>query len=341
MKLDARRVEAFLDAPGACNVVLLFGDDIGLMRERSNRLIQAIAGALNDPFRVSDLDNRDGFSRISEEMSSRSLMGGRRVVRIREVTDSALAAVSAVLGQKGDTLLVLEAPTLNSRSKLRGVLDRAPDAVTIGCYPLEAAALDQVVVTTLARFGVTVEADARTWLAGQLGVDQAVTRSELGKLALLVGDAGRVDLAAAQMSVGDLAGLSLEDALFAATAGDVVEADRALELAMAEGVAAVGVLRAGLYHLQKLQRARAAMMQGISASEAARGARSPVFFQRQAAFVQALRLWSDEDLHGACTRLWEAERLCKQTGSPAETIGRSAILGLAQRAALARRRDSR
>ncbi len=338
MKLDARRVEAFLDAPGACNVVLLFGDDIGLMRERSNRLIHAIAGALDDPFRVSDLE-REAVGRIAEEMSNRSLMGGRRVVRIRDVTESALSAVTAVLGQKGDTLLVLEASSLNSRSKLRGALDRAPDAVTIGCYPLDAAALDQVIVATLARFGVTVEADARTWLAGQLGVDQAVTRSELGKLALFVGDAGRVDLAAAQMSVGDLAGLSLEDALFAATAGNVIEADRALELAVAEGATAVGVLRAALYHLQKLQRARAAMMQGISASEAARAARPPVFFQRQPAFVQALRLWSDEDLQGACSRLWEAERLCKRTGSPADTICRSAILGLAQRAALSRRRE--
>jgi len=337
VKLEARRVEAFLDAPGTCRVALLFGNDSGLIRERSNRLVVAVAGTLDDPFRVSDLD-RESMGRIAEETGSRSLMGGRRVVRVRDVTDSALSAVTAALGQKVEALLVLEGPSLTTRSKLRGMLERAPDAVTIGCYPLDGAALEQVVVATLTGFGVTVESDARTWLAGQLGVDQAVTRSELGKLALFVGQGGRVDLAAAQMSVGDLAGLSLDDALFAATAGDVVETDRALELAVAEGVSPVGVLRSGLFHLQRLQRTRSAMMHGVSASEAARAAKPPVFYQHQAAFVQALRLWSDEDLQGACSRLWEAERLCKRTGTPAETICRSAVLGLAQRAALARRR---
>ena len=165
-----------------------------------------------------------------------------------------------------------------------------------------------------------------------------MTRAELEKLALFVGAGGRVDLAAAQECVGDLAGLSLDDALFAATAGDVAATDRALELAMAEGANAVGVLRAMLMHLQRLQRARATVALGASASEAAKAARPPVFFRREAAFVQALRLWSEDALRLICGRVWEAERACKRTGSPAETLCRSVVLGIAQRAAAARRR---
>lgn len=336
MKIETRRVEAFLDSPGTCNVVLLHGDDVGLIRERAERLTHAVVGNINDPFRISDFD-RESVGRIIEEMTSRSLVGGRRVVRVRDVTDSALSAVSGVLGQTNEALLVLEAPSLTARSKLRGLLERAADAVSIGCFQLEGATLEQVISTTLSRYGVTVENDARAWLAGQLGVDQAVTRSELGKLALYVGDGGRVDLAAAQVSIGDAAGLSLDDALFAATAGDVKEADRALELAVAEGASPVGILRAGLYHLQRLQRGRLTMIAGASISEAARSVKPPVFYQRQGTFMQALRVWTDEELQSACNRFWEAERACKRTGTPADTICRSAVLGLAQRAAVARR----
>ncbi len=107
---------------------------------------------------------------------------------------------------------------------------------------------------------------------------------ELEKLALYVGPGGRVDLDAAMACVGDLAGLSLDDALFAATEGDVALADRALELAMAEGAAPVGVLRAGLMHLQRLHRARLAMDDGLSAADAAKAARPPVFFRRVGGF---------------------------------------------------------
>jgi DNA polymerase-3 subunit delta len=147
-----------------------------------------------------------------------------------------------------------------------------------------------------------------------------------------------VDLEAARVSVGDLAGLSMEDAMFAATVGDIAGTDRALELAMAEGATSVGVLRQALMHLQRMHRVRLSMDSGLSAGEAVKSARPPIFFKRESAFAQALGLWSAEALQAACQRVWDAERACKRTNAPDEALARSAVLGLAQRAAIARRR---
>ena len=135
-----------------------------------------------------------------------------------------------------------------------------------------------------------------------------------------------------------LAGLSMDDALFAATAGDVGVADRALEVAIAEGTAPVGVLRAAMLHLQRLHRVRLVMEEtGVSASDAARTARPPVFFKRSAAFTRALGLWPAVSLSGALAFLSDAERACKRTGAPDDQICRNAVLTLARRAAGARR----
>ena len=337
MKLDARQIERFLLDPGAARVVLLHGEDVGLIRDRASRLVRAVAGASDDPFRVAELD-RDGFGRIAEEMASLSLTGGRRVVRVREAGEAVTGAVQAVLGGNAPGLLVLEAAGLTSRGKLRSLVERAGDGAAIACYALEGRALEQTIRSTLAGFEVTVEADALAWLSGQLGADQAVTVCEVEKLAIYVGRGGTADLTAARVCVGDLSGLSLEDALYAATSGDVAEADRALELAMAEGAAPVGVLRAALIHLQRLQRAAAEMTGGLSAGEAAKTVRPPLYFKRESGFVRALGLWGPQALEQANVRIWEAERACKRTGSPTEAISRSAVLGLAQRAAAARRR---
>lgn len=44
-KLDARKLPGFLAAPpGECRVVLLVGDDAGLITERAAQLIRAVAG---------------------------------------------------------------------------------------------------------------------------------------------------------------------------------------------------------------------------------------------------------------------------------------------------------
>ena len=337
MKLDARRVEAFLRDPGSARVVLLYGEDSGLIRERAGRLVRAVAGSLDDPFRVTEL-GREGYAAIGDEMGSMSLMGGRRVVRVREAGDGAVGVVKAVLAGRAPGFLVLEGVGLTGSSKLRTAVEQAADGAAIACYPLDGRAVAELVRTTLATVGVSVEDDALAWLSGQLGADQAVTRAEIEKLALYAGPGGQVDLTAARLCVGDLAGLSLDDALFAATSGDVVAADRALELAMAEGAAPVQVVRAALGHLQRLQRVRAAMAAGLSAGEATKAARPPVFFKRQGAFAQALGIWSEAALEQACVRMWEAERACKRTGLPAETVSRNAVVGLAQRGAAARRR---
>ena len=337
MKLEPRGVEAFLRDPGAHRAALLYGDDVGLIRERGRRLTTAVAGTADDPFRVSELE-RETASRMANELASPPLTGGRRAVRARDIGDGALAAVQAALEVGGSGFLILEAPGLPARSRLRALIERAPEAVAIACYPLDGAALAEEIRSGLQARGVAADAETVRWLATRLGGDLAVTHRELEKLALYAGPDARVDMDAALACVGDLAGLSLDDALFAATAGDVAGTDRSLEIALGEGAAAVAVLRTALLHLQRLHRARLAMAEGSSLADAARSARPPVFFRREPAFRKALAAWTEAALEASSTRLSDAERACKRTGAPAETICRSAVLGIAQRGAAAQRR---
>jgi DNA polymerase-3 subunit delta len=336
MKLAPARVEAFLREPGASRVVLLYGDDAGMIRDRAAALVRTVAGATDDPFRVVELA-REEIGRLPEEAASLSLSGGRRVVRVREVTDAAAAHIRTILKSNAQALVVLEAPGIATRSRLRTDLEAAPDGVAIGCYPEEGRALEATIRDTLKQSGVMIEPDALSWLAGHLGADRAATRAELEKLALYAGAGGRVDLDAAMACVGDLSGLSLDDALFAATIGDVATTDRALELAIAEGAAPVQVLRAGLMHMQRLQRARLAMDEnGLSAAEASKTQRPPLFYRRVAAFNRALDVWSGAAVSAAINGLVEAERGCKRTGWPDQALCRNAILVIARRAAASR-----
>jgi DNA polymerase-3 subunit delta len=332
VKLSPRRISAFLSDPGTCRVVLLYGEDHGMIRDRAAALVRAVAGSLDDPFRVAEL-GRDDVGLLADEAASLALTGGRRVVRLREATDAAAGPVTAILKGTAPSLVVLEAPGLATRSRLRSLVEGAPDGVAIGCYPEEGRALSDTIRAVLAEFDVAIDADTLTWVSAQLGADRVSTRQEAEKLALYVGPSGRVDLDAAMACVGDLAGLSLDDALFAATEGDVGLTDRALELAAAEGAAPVGMLRAGLSHLQRLHRVRLTMDEGLSAADATKAARPPVFYRRTGSFTKALELWSSAGLMAAMAGLADAERGCKRTGAPDQALARNAVLTLARRAA--------
>ena len=335
MLLSPQQVPAFLRDPGACRVVLLYGDDTGMITERAEALVRVVAGSLDDPFLVAEL-TRDDVDRLHDEAASLPLTGGRRVVRLREATDSATGTVQVILHSRAPALVVIEGGGMPARSRMRALLDAAPDGVAIGCYPEQGRTLQATIRSRLQAAAVSIDADALGWLTTQLGGDQVSTFAELEKLLLYAGPKGRIDLDGAMACVGDLAGLSLDDALFAATQGDVAMADRALELASAEGAAPVGILRAALMHLQRLYRARLLVDSGQTAAEATNAMRPPIFYRRTAAFNRALGLWSASALTAAMAGLSQAERNCKRTGAPDEVLSHNAVLALARRAAAGR-----
>lgn len=337
-KLDARRLAGFLADPGSCRVALLHGDDGGLVRERGEALVVAASGG-RDPFRVVEVP-REAAARdpglLAAEAATPALTGGRRAVRVRDATDGVAAAAKEALGGPGPGLVVLEAGELAARSKLRTLLEPAEGAMVIGCYRERGAELAASIGRMLQEMGVAADAAALDWLASRLGEDRLLLRRELEKLALYVGQGGRATEEAALACIAEGSALDLDAALMAATAGEVVLADRALDAAFAEGASAVGVVRAALRHVQRLQVAAIAVAGGAAVAAALGMVRPPVFFRDRPAFERALRLWNPAALEAAGTALLEAERRTKTTGLPDATIARAAVMALARQAATRR-----
>ena len=69
MKIAATQVAGFLRDPGNCRVVLLYGDDAGMIRDRAEMLVRKIAGSLDDPFLVAEL-SRDEMASLPDEAAS-------------------------------------------------------------------------------------------------------------------------------------------------------------------------------------------------------------------------------------------------------------------------------
>ena len=77
----------------------------------------------------------------------------------------------------------------------------------------------------------------------------------------------------------------------------------------------------------------AADSRSITLEDAAvKALRPPVFFKRNGAFREALRLWSAAEAGEALERLVEAEAACKRTGSVPAALCAEALLGIAREA---------
>ena len=340
MKLSPSRAKAFVARPDPkARAVLVYGPDEGLVRERAERLTEAVAADPRDPFRVVHLsadDVRSDPARLTDEAAAQSLTGGRRVVRLRSAGDAVTASLRQALATAGgDSVMVLEAGELGPRSTLRTLVERADNAAALPCYGDDAGAIEALVREALGRVGASIAEDALAYLVDRLGADRMVSRQELEKLAIYAGRGGHVDVEDVAACIGDSAALSLDDIAYAVADGDMTKLDRALERVYREGAAPTAVLRAVLRHFHRLHAVAGLRAAGRPIDEAVAALRPPVFFKRVPAFRAELGWWPPPRLARALDGLCQAEISCK-SGLPAGAVCGRVLFEIAEGAAQAR-----
>jgi DNA polymerase-3 subunit delta len=262
-----------------------------------------------------------------------ALLGGRRVLRVRDAGDGFAAAAKNALEGPGPGLVIMEGGEMPARSKLRSLLEAAPRAAVIACYRERGAELAASVRRILAEYEVSIDQPALDWLVQNQGDDRMRMRRELEKLALYVGAGQRAGEAEVLACVAEGHELTLDEALQAAMLGNVPAADQALAASIADGLNPVQAVRGALRHVQRLQQAATAMAEGMSAGDALGSLRPPVFFRARPAMEQALRRWRPAQLEALGIALLETERRTKTTGMNDVAVVRQMVLGIAHQAA--------
>jgi DNA polymerase-3 subunit delta len=126
--------------PKTLRAALVFGPDAGLVQERAEKLLRSVVPDLTDPFNVADLSENVLLSdpaRLSDEASAISMMGGRRVVRVRGAGNALADLFEQFLESEehsGDALVVIEGGDLSKDTGLRKLFESDGKAAAIACY---------------------------------------------------------------------------------------------------------------------------------------------------------------------------------------------------------------
>ena len=332
-KLDAKRLAGFLANPGETRVVLLYGEDAGLARELADTLTRNITGG--DDLCVIDVpkDAWRDTGLLAAEAATMALLGGRRVLRVRDAGDGFAAAAKNALDGPGPGLVIMEGGELQARSKLRALLEAAPKAAVIACYRERGAELAASARRILEEYQVGIDQPALDWLVQHQGDNRMRLRRELEKLALYVGAGKRATEEDVLACVAEGHELTLDEALQAAMSGDIAATDAALAASFADGLNAVAAVRGALRHVGRMQQAAMAMEGGMTAGDALGSLRPPVFFRARPAMERSLRKWRVAQLDALGVALLEAEKRTKTTGMNDVAVVRQLVLGIAHQAA--------
>jgi len=317
-------------------VLLLFGPDSGLVRERARAYLARAAEGSSDPFGIVRLDG-DEISgdpgRLVDEASTVALFGGRRVISLRVGARNAVPAVEALLAAPpSGAVVVIEAGDLKRGQALRSLCEASPHCLAIACYADTDRDLSRLVDTMTAEAGILIDRDARAELMSLIGGDRLASRGEIAKLLLYAAGEPRITAEHVRAIVGDASSLALDEIADAAFAGQPAEMSAAFAKATHEGMRADIVLGSVCRSGQTLHLLRIAADAGGGPERAIESARPAIHFRRKPLIEKALRAWSRQRLETALLTLDDALLAARRNAALAPAIAERALFQLASAA---------
>ncbi len=338
-----QEVERFLKAPpGEVRGALIYGRDRGGVRERGDQLARIVTDDPTDPFNVAMMTegDLDPPGRLEEELTAISMIGGRRLVRLRLTDERAapdrIAAEALARHAEGelnpDCFFLIEAGALGRESALRKAAEKAKAIAAIPCYEDEHGDVARMAREALSADRVGLESQALDLFVSRLPKERGVARQEIERLILWLGPGSGRTANAAELE--DFLGVepeaSLADAATDAFGGRLGAAQAALTRAAAEGETGPAAIRAMGLHLGRLRRTLTLAGSGATLTEAAKA--SGIFWKNEREFLRQARAWSLDHLDALQPEVLAADRACRQTGAPDRLITERLALTIAGRA---------
>ncbi len=339
--LKTAEIEQFVARPDPARpIVLIFGPDAGLVRERAEKIVQASVENTSDPFSLARLEGDDlsgDPARLVDEAHTIPLFGGKRAIWVKAGGRNITAAVEALLAAPSpDCRVVIEAGDLKRGAPLRNLCERAKAAVAIPCYVDGERDIARLIDEEMRAAGLSIAADARAALTSLLGGDRIASRNEIRKLALYAQGNQQVTLEDVVAVVAEASALALDGIVDAMFAGRIAEAEAQFAKARAAGTAPGTIMSAALRQLAQLHKFRLTVEDGKSVTQVVESAQPPVHFRRKPLVEAALKAWTADRLVRVMAQLAEAVLETRRQPNLADAIAQRAVLSIAS---AARRRE--
>jgi len=332
--LRGKEIDAFLARPDPGRpIILLYGPDAGLVRERADALLASAVDDLNDPFSLVRLDGDELSaepSRLVDEAMTVPLFGGRRAIRVRAGSRNFASGVETLADLPlKDCRIVIEAGELRPESPLRKTCERAKTAVAIACYPDGERDLAKLIDDELRLSNLRIAAEARATLTALLGGDRQASRNELKKLALYAHGKNEVTLDDVMAVVADASELKIDPIVDGAFAGkpELVEAEFAK--AMVAGIYPGMIISAAQRQAAWLHKSALAIAEGTPISTLLDSGFPRLHFSRKTNVETALRNFNATRLSSIIDQLASAALEMRKQAPLAAVIAQRALLSIA------------
>lgn len=334
MKAKAYQLDALIPRlKKEFKAALIFGTDTSGIQEVAKK-IQKIIVPEAGPFSVisiTPVDLKSTPDRVLEEANTADLMGGRRLIWLKEAT-AQHANIMADFVEKcqTDAFLVMTAENLTKSAALRVESEASPDILVIACYPPEVMDLRRIIQNFARDMDFDFTAEATDYLIQNTDNNTLILKNELDKIALWNKDKKRITLDLIQQLVGT--GTVNVDTFIQAIANKQSEKILvALSALLAQGENPVTLVRMVARYFSNLLKGIEKVEAGEASADVAKKILKPAQFRLEESVQEQLRTWTKASLLKSHHNLLNAEIQMKSGTLDPELILKQTLLMLTKK----------
>jgi DNA polymerase-3 subunit delta len=278
---------------------LIFGPEESIVNYRFDLISKKICPDLTDPFLVVTINKErlaQDNSLITSEFYSISMLGGRKLILVKDVDAAMIAAIKSLFSEadfakKSDNFLLIQGGDLDKSSALRKLCEDSPYFAAIACYEDDDRVIKKFIESELVKNQIKFNSQIIDFLFEKLGKNRQIIGLEIDKISIFLGDNKELTLdklldlssSQAEISANELV-MSFAAQKFDAS---LAQAERLFK----DGFEAITLIRFLTNYLQKLYDAKTAIeLENTDFETAVKSQR--LFFKVEAEFRKHLKTLS-------------------------------------------------
>lgn len=329
MKISPSQIESYINRIAQEKIAgcLLFGPELALVNYRFNLIAKKITPDLADPFLVTNISKEklsEDKAILGDEFFSYSMLGGRKLILIRDCDVAASAALKILFSdtdyaKKSDNFILIQAGDLDKSSSLRKICEDNFHFAAIACYEDDERVIKKFIADELLKNQVKFNFEVTNFLFEKFGKNRQIILSELQKILIFLDDKKDLSIELIEKLTASEAEISANEFVDNFVTQKFNLALLSTEKLFREGFEAVTLLRFLTNYLQKLYQARVEIdVNNVGFDEAIRNQR--LFFKAEATFRIALKNLSKDFLLKNLADLQVLEIKMKNSSMPPKLI---------------------
>ncbi len=192
MKIASYQIENYIKNIASAKIAgaLIFGPEESVVSFNSKEISKKIVADLADPFLVVNL-TKERFAQenscLDDEFYSFSMLGGRKLIVLRDIDANVTSSFKALLSQKSsivksENFILIQAGDLDKSSAIRKLAEESPHFAAIACYEDDEKNIKKFIEVQLQKNDIEAEPDCIQHLYDKLGKNRQIIILEIEKI---------------------------------------------------------------------------------------------------------------------------------------------------------------